>query len=154
MHSSFFSRVQPIQPGIGLAGVFLSTKSIFQPTFFIGLHFSLWVTTSKPGKLVAKLCQEQFCSHRCRSAATRSRTVPRGVCNFTGRGQQRPYTRSLAARPQTVSPWIAVAHPLVASRRSQACNQALMPSSKEPTSALLKPDSSKVQTHKIWASNP
>ena len=88
------------------------------------MHSSWWATTSKPGELVAKLCQEQFCSYRCRSAATRSRTVPRGVCNFTGRGQQRPYTRSLAARPQTVSPWIAVAQPLFATRRSHASRQA------------------------------
>ena len=154
MHSNFFSRVQPIQPGIGLAGVFLSTKSIFQPPFFyrpalqlVGHHIKTWQACSKAMSRAVLL-------NRCRSAATRSRTVPRGVCNFTGRGQQRPYTRSLAARPQTVSPWIAEAHPLVASRRSQACNQALMPFSKEPTPALLRPYSSKVQTHKIWASSP
>ena len=36
----------------------------------------------------------------------------------------------------------------------RACIQALMPSSRETTSALLKPDSPKVQAHKIWASNP
>ena len=71
MHSNFFSRVQPIQPGIGLAGVFLSTKSIFQPTFFIGLHFSLWVTTSKTRQACSKamsrailLIPMQVCSYQ------------------------------------------------------------------------------------------
>ena len=34
-----------------------------------------------------------------RTPAARPRTVSWGVCNFTGRGQQRPYTRSPAARP-------------------------------------------------------
>ena len=52
--------------------------------------------------VLARPCQTSgFASLR----RSRPHAVPRGVCNFTGRGQQRPYTRSPAARPlRTIRP--------------------------------------------------
>ena len=113
MYSNFFAGCSPSNQGsASLECSSRRSPSSSQP--FIGMRFSF----------AAKLCQEQFRSYCSGSAATRPRTVPRGVCNFTGRGQQRPYTRSPAARPQTVTSWIAEAQPKVASCRSQASRQS------------------------------
>ena len=76
--ADFFRRLSPNQPEIGIVRAFLSHQA--------WLVCSLAVSrTSKPSPMPIR--------------RSRPHAVPWGVCSFTGRGQQRPYTRSPAARP-------------------------------------------------------
>merc|ERR1719378_448854 len=45
MLSDFFKRLSPIQPEIGMTGVFFSTKSFFQPTLTNMLFISLAISS-------------------------------------------------------------------------------------------------------------
>jgi len=45
MLSDFFKRLSPIQPEIGITGVFFSMKSFFQPTFTNMLFISLPISS-------------------------------------------------------------------------------------------------------------
>merc|ERR1719230_250174 len=45
MFSDFLSRLSPIQPEIGITGVFFSTKSFFQPTLMSVLFISLPISS-------------------------------------------------------------------------------------------------------------
>ena len=45
MLSDFFKRLSPIQPEMGMTGVFFSTKSFFQPTLMSVLFISLPISS-------------------------------------------------------------------------------------------------------------
>merc|ERR1719375_195528 len=45
MFSDFFRRLSPIQPEIGMTGVFFSTKSFFQPTLMRVLFISFIISS-------------------------------------------------------------------------------------------------------------